>query len=126
MRVNIARRLAAREAPGLIEELEKIEAIARQATGDLRLLLFQIHPQLLESKGLAAALQDLGQKTSQVHDKRVSIQVESQVLTRLDMDQQVSIFDLVERALREACKKEELENVRVRLESGSQGQAILK
>jgi signal transduction histidine kinase len=126
MRVSIARRLAARDTNSILDELAKIEAVARQATGELRQLLFRIHPQVLESQGLAAALQELGEKTRQVHNQRVQFQVEPEIQTRLDMNEQMAIFNLVDQVLREVGKKEELENIRVHLVAGSRGQAILE
>jgi signal transduction histidine kinase len=126
MRVNIARRLVARESPNLAEELEKIEAIARQATGELRQLLFQIHPQVLESQGLAPAMQALAEKYSQAHGKTVRVQVEPEAITALEMSRQAAIFDLIDQVLRAACRKEEVESIQVRLLSDGIGQAVLE
>ena len=126
MRVNIARRLAARESQHVVAELAKIESIARQATSELRHVLFQLNPQVLESQGLAPALQALGDKFSQAHGQRVVVQVEPEIVTRLEMGKQTAIFDLVDQALRATCRKEELENIWVRLQSDSQGRALLE
>lgn len=104
MRVNYARTLLQKSPVRVSEELEKIEALARSTTKEIRQMLFTLRPLILETQGLKAALETLVQK---LHDTAPELNVHLQLdenAEKLDKDSQGMIFYVVEEAVGNARK----------------------
>ena len=69
MRLNYARRLLERDEPTALDELQKVEDLARSTTKELRHMLFTIRPLILESQGLVPALFQLAAKIKDTNSK---------------------------------------------------------
>jgi len=104
MRINYARTLLQKSPTRVADELEKIEALARGTTKEIRQMLFTLRPLILETQGLRAALETLVQK---LHDTDPTLKVHLELdenAERLDKDAQGMIFYVVEEAVGNARK----------------------
>jgi signal transduction histidine kinase len=115
MRVNFARRLLDKDRKAAVEELGKVEDLARQTTKDVRHMLFTLRPLILESQGLVAALQQLGQKVGDTHRQKVILEAEPDVADELELPRQAVIFYIAEEAINNARKHARAEHIWVRL-----------
>ncbi|MBN2303613.1 MAG: GAF domain-containing protein [Anaerolineae bacterium] len=115
MRVNFIRRLVERQPPQAIEELWKVEELARRTTKEIRHMLFTLRPLVLENQGLVAALEQLAEKMLDTHGQKVTIRAKKDVEEYLDTNAQGVIFYIVEEATNNARKHAEAEEILVRL-----------
>ncbi|MFN2194870.1 MAG: GAF domain-containing sensor histidine kinase [Anaerolineales bacterium] len=115
MRVNFARRLLSRDQNAATEELVKIEDLARRTTKEIRHMLFTLRPLVLESKGLVAALEAMGEKMQDTYNQNVIIDADPQVIERIETGKQSVIFYIAEEAVNNARKHAEAAHVWVRL-----------
>jgi signal transduction histidine kinase len=126
MRANFARRLIDRDAPKAAEELFKIEEMARKTTKEIRHMLFTLRPLVLESQGLAAALESMAEKMRDTFNQKVIIQVDAEMVSQIDIGKQGVIFYLAEEAVTNARKHAEAENIWVRLKNIGDDLAMLE
>ncbi len=115
MRVNFARRLMERDLETAQKELVKIEELARRTTKEIRHMLFTLRPLVLESKGLAAALQSMADKMRETYDQNVLIEVQPEAVENLEMGKQAVVFYIAEEAVNNARKHAEAAHIWVRL-----------
>lgn len=126
MRINIARRLSANPSQALVAELDKVEELARKTTKEMRYLLFSLHPSVLETQDLTAALTDLVQKMSESFNQEVSLSIEPEIIPTLDKNSQVLIFDICVEAVNNARKHADAEHIWVRLRRFTENTALLE
>src|SRR5690606_37300330 len=62
MRINFIRSLLMRDPKQAVQELEKVEELAKGAVRDIRGMLFTLRPRVLETQGLAAAIETVGNR----------------------------------------------------------------
>ncbi|RPH63268.1 MAG: GAF domain-containing protein [Chloroflexi bacterium] len=115
MRVNLARRMIERDPKMAMDELEKIEDLARRTTKEIRHMLFTLRPLVLESQGLTAALQAMADKMKETFGQQVVIQVEESLASQLEMGKSGVIFYIAEEAVNNARKHAQAPHVWVRL-----------
>ncbi|MEP7290601.1 MAG: GAF domain-containing sensor histidine kinase [Chloroflexota bacterium] len=104
MRLSYITKLYKKSPEQVPDEIKKVEELARQTTGEIRHMLFTLRPLVLESRGLSAALNQLAEKTYEMHKQAVAVRVEQGVEERLDSQQQGVIFDIVDEAINNARK----------------------
>jgi signal transduction histidine kinase len=116
MRVNLARRMVER---GLtqesMDELTKIEDLARRTSKEIRHMLFTLRPLVLESQGLTAALQAMADKMKETFEQNVIIQVDENLASQLEMGKTGVIFYIAEEAVNNARKHAQAAHIWVRL-----------
>lgn len=115
MRANFIRRLIERQPQQAIEELWKVEDLARRTTKEIRHMLFTLRPLVLENQGLIAALRQLAEKMQDTYNRTMLVQTSSTVETYLDTNAQGILFYIVEEAVNNAHKHAQPEQIRVRL-----------
>jgi signal transduction histidine kinase len=115
MRVNYIRRLIERQPQQAIEELWKVEELARRTTKEIRHMLFTLRPLVLESQGLAAALEQLAEKMRDTHGVEVALQTQPDVEMYLDTHAQGVLFYIIEEAVNNARKHAQAQQITVRL-----------
>jgi signal transduction histidine kinase len=121
MRVNYARRLLQRQPEVTGTELFEIEELARRATKEMRHMLFTLRPLVLETNGINAALQQLSEKTRDLFNQEIILEVDPQAAARLDITRQGVLFNLVEEAVGNARKHAKAPHVWVRLRREADG-----
>lgn len=115
MRANYIRRLIERQPQQAIEELWKVEDLARRTTKEIRHMLFTLRPLVLENQGLIAALRQLAEKMQDTYNRTVELQASSTVETYLDTNAQGVLFYIIDEAVNNAYKHAQSEHIWVRL-----------
>jgi signal transduction histidine kinase len=115
MRVNLSRKMLERDTAMAAEELVKIEDLARRTTKEIRHMLFTLRPLVLESQGLTAALEQMGEKMKETFGQDVVIQVDEKLADEIEMGKKGIIFYLAEEAVNNARKHAESPQIYVRL-----------
>ena len=126
MRVNFARRLMEKDPKLAVEELYKIEELARRATKEIRHMLFTLRPLVLESQGLIAALKAMADKMKDTYDQQTIIQVNPEIVDALEPAKQAVVFYLVEEAVNNARKHANAKHIWVSLRMIREGLSLLE
>jgi signal transduction histidine kinase len=109
VRLNLAKTLAAKEAPAVADLIEGIKGETQEALENLRDLARGIYPPLLADKGLAAALE------SQARKVPVPVTVEPNGIGRYSQEAEAAAYFCVLEALQNAAKYAEASSATVRL-----------
>lgn len=115
MRVSFIRRLLETKPEQAADELWKVEELARRAAADIRHMLFTLRPLVLESQGLAAALEQLADKMLETHNQKVTVEAEPNSEQALDKHAQGVIFYVVEEAVTNARKHAQADVIAIRM-----------
>lgn len=124
MRVSILRKTMQRAATtpaaqaalkNILDELERIEELARHTTKEIRHMLFTLRPLVLETEGLAMALTTMADKMRELYQQNVMIEADENVIQMLDIPRQQVVFNLVEEAVSNARKHAHAAEIRVTL-----------
>jgi signal transduction histidine kinase len=115
MRVSLVKRIMTKNTTAAIEELEKIEDLARRTTKEIRHMLFTLRPLVLESQGLSAALQSMADKIKETFGQDVIIQVDQKLTEQLEMGKSGVIFYIAEEAVNNARKHAQAPHIWVKL-----------
>jgi len=126
MRLNIMRRLMTKDVKAATEEIVKLEDLAHRTTKEIRHMLFTLRPLILESQGLAAAVQSMADKMLETYAQKVTHNIDERVTTQLEMGKQGVIFYIIEEALNNARKHASAENITVSLRQMDAGIALLE
>lgn len=114
MRVNFIRSLISRDPDQAIAELDKVERLARHTSQEIRGMLFTLRPLVLETEGLAAAIETVIERIHQAHQLPIRL-IGAEAADLLDEQAQSIVFSIVEEALSNARKYAEASRVEVRL-----------
>jgi signal transduction histidine kinase len=115
MRTNFARRLMERDLNAAAEELFKIEDLARRTTKEIRHMLFTLRPLVLESRGLAVALDSLSHNVKETFDQNVIVDADESIVPKMEMNKQAVVFAIAEEAVNNARKHAKADHIWVRL-----------
>ncbi|UYN91904.1 MAG: GAF domain-containing protein [Anaerolineales bacterium] len=115
MRINLARRLLAKDAAAASEELYKVEDLSRRTTKEMRFMLFTLRPQALEASGLCVALDDLAKHAEETYGYTVKVEADPEAEARMDRGKQGVVFSIASEALENAYRFAQASNVVVRL-----------
>lgn len=126
MRLNITRRMMTKDVKSASEEIVKLEELAHRTTREIRHMLFTLRPLILESQGLAAAVQAMADKMMETYTQKVVVNIDERVTTQLEMGKQGVIFYIIEEAINNARKHASAESITVRLRQMETGIALLE
>jgi signal transduction histidine kinase len=128
MRLSIARKMMERNPNDAVDELVKIEDLARRTTQEIRHMLFTLRPLVLENEGLIAALTTMADKMKDLYGQKVIVDADAAMVGELDMSRQTVIFYLSEEAVNNARKHAEAAEIWLRLKfvPNEQGMALLE
>ncbi|MBI5945048.1 MAG: GAF domain-containing sensor histidine kinase [Chloroflexi bacterium] len=126
MRLNITRRMMAKDIKTAGDELTKLEELAHRTTKEIRHMLFTLRPLILESQGLTAAVQAMADKMKETYSQKVVVSIEERVATQLEMGKQGVVFYIIEEAVNNARKHAAAETISVRLRQMEAGIALLE
>ncbi len=114
MRLNYTRLLMEREPEKVKEELEKLEALARRTTKEIRTMLFTYRPVILETQGLVAAVEHYLRQLE--GESGLVVHLEAADLNdRLNTEIEGVAFSIIEEAVNNARKYAQARNIWVRL-----------
>ena len=126
MRLNITRRMLTKDLKGATEEIVKLEELAHRTTKEIRHMLFTLRPLILESQGLAAAVQAMADKMMETYSQKVTLNIEERVTIQLEMGKQGVIFYIIEEAVNNARKHASAPVIAVGLRQVEPGIALLE
>jgi signal transduction histidine kinase len=126
MRINLTRRMIAKDSDAATDELVKLEELAHRTVTEIRHMLFTLRPLILESQGLTAALQSMADKMQETFNQKVTVSVEERVTSQLEMGKQGVIFYIVEEAVNNARKHAHATTISIRLKQMDPGVALLE
>lgn len=115
MRINVVRKMLELKTGDPEGELEKIEDLARRTTKEIRHMLFTLRPLALESAGLTAALEAMAEKMEQTYQQKVQVEVDENVINRLEIGKQTVVFFITEEAVNNARKHAQASLIMIRL-----------
>ncbi|MDP1545455.1 MAG: GAF domain-containing sensor histidine kinase [Anaerolineales bacterium] len=121
MRLNITRRMMTKDVNAASDELVKLEELAYRTTKEIRHMLFTLRPLILESQGLAAAVQAMADKMMETFSQRVAVEIDERATEQLEMGKQGVIFYIIEEAVNNARKHAAAEVINVRLKQMDTG-----
>jgi signal transduction histidine kinase len=113
MRLNFTKMLVTRDPERTIAELEKLEELARKTAREIRTMLFTLRPLVLETQGLAVALEQYADKLNEAEE--LSVHIDSDLLERLAPTTEGIAFSIIEEAVNNAKKHARANNIDVRL-----------
>jgi len=120
MRLNVARKLVEKRPEGAVEELYKLEDIARRTSKEMRHMLFELRPMALE-QGLGPGLEQLAIKMKDTYEQNVVIQVNPEANRLLDSQTAQTLFSVAQETVNNARKHAQAEaiNIRVAIEGNA-------
>ncbi len=108
-----------------LNDLARLETLAREAAQEIRHLLFILRPVILEEEGLAAALHDLAAKMHRLYRQQVILELSPEVLERVHPSVQTVLFYIAVEGLNNAAKHAQADTVWVRLRPDPQGERLI-
>lgn len=126
MRLNITKRILAKDVKAAADEITKLEDLAHRTTKEIRHMLFTLRPLILESQGLGAALQSMADKMQETYNQKVTVELDERVTSQLEMGKQGVIFYIIEEAVNNARKHAGAPVIAVRLRQVDVGIALLE
>lgn len=113
MRLAVIPMMLERSPSQIPAEIEEIREMALRATAEIRHVMFTLRPLSLETQGLAAALEQLAEKTLQTYKQKVRIFVHDQARFMLSEKSEGTLFYLIEEAVNNARKYAKASLIRV-------------
>ncbi len=98
-----------------MEELQKVEDMARNVTKDVRHMLFTLRPLALETQGLTPALKQLANKMKETYNQNVVIESAPEADSLFTPQAQGILFYIIEEAVNNARKHAQAPHIYVRL-----------
>ena len=117
MNVEFIKRLLERDPPRVIPELDKLGALAKRTTHEVRTMLFELRPLALETQGLDTTLR---QYLERFQGNGPEIIIEShEVSASLDTKSEGTLFNIIQESINNSLKYAKAEHIWVRLKQTS-------
>jgi signal transduction histidine kinase len=114
MNLRFLREVLARKPERAVEELDSIEKISTQALHQVRNMLFDLRPVLLETQGLFPALREYVNRQRESKDLAVHLESDLSEL-RLESKAEAAIFSIVQEAVGNVRKHAQAQNVWIKI-----------
>ena len=113
MNVEFIKRLLERDPPRVIPELDKLGALAKRTTHEVRTMLFELRPLALETQGLDVTLR---QYLERFQGNGPKIVMESnEISVSLDTKTEGTLFNIIQESINNSFKYAKAEHIWVRL-----------
>jgi signal transduction histidine kinase len=113
MNVEFIKRLLERDPPRVIPELDKLGALAKRTTHEVRTMLFELRPLALETQGLDTTLR---QYLERFQGSGPEIILESnEISASLDTKSEGTLFNIIQESINNALKYAKAEHIWIRL-----------
>lgn len=114
MRLNYVKSLLHRDPTRVKKELDDLEGLALRTTREIRTMLFTLRPQILETQGLKAAVEQYAAKVREDVNFRIHLEL-MDLGDALDINTQAVTFNIIEEAINNVKKHAQCQNVWIRL-----------
>jgi two-component system sensor histidine kinase DegS len=115
LRANLIRRTFERDGKISVEELHKLEDLARTTAKEIRQMLFTLRPLEQKPVGLDASLEGLADNLRKSAERNVEIVTDPEIVAQLEPMKQAVIFYVAEEAIEIAHRNGNTEPVLVRV-----------
>ncbi len=114
MRINFVRSLVTKDPRQSLQELEKVEELAKRTAKEIRGMLFTLRPLVLETQGLAAAIETVMGRIQETDGLNIRL-IGGEYGDLLSESAQSVVFSIIEEALGNARKYSNAKMVEVRM-----------
>lgn len=119
MNIEFIKRLLERDPQRVIEELDKLSILAKRTTYEVRTMLFELRPLVLETQGLRVTLEQYLERFQSNKDNNngTKILLETEDVDDLSLDTKTegTLFNIVQEAINNALKHAQAKHIWVRL-----------
>jgi signal transduction histidine kinase len=115
MRLQFIRKLLTRKPEMVDDELVEVGTLAEQAMRQLRTMLFELRPVILETQGLIPALEAYARRLTETEQFEVHLKAQDGV-PRLRKEAEAAIFAVVQEAIGNAKKYAQAKNIRIEIQ----------
>jgi len=113
MNVEFIKRLLDRDPARVLPELDKLGQLAKRTTHEIRTLLFELRPLVLETQGLGVTLQQYLERF-QGNGTQIILEAED-VSAQLDTKTEGTLFNIIQESINNALKHAKAEHIWVRI-----------
>lgn len=120
MNIEFIKRLLERDPRRVIEELDKLSALSKRTTYEVRTMLFELRPLVLETQGLRVTLEqylERFQNSENNNGTKIILETENVEDISLDTKTEGTLFNIIQEAINNALKHAQAKHIWVRLES---------
>jgi signal transduction histidine kinase len=121
MRLNYIRKLIEKKPETAVDELYKIEDLARKTTKEIRHMLFELRPMALE-QGLQEGLVQLAAKMQETYEQKVSLAFDTEADRLLDKRTVQTLFSIAAETVNNARKHAKADTILIQV--GLRGDAL--
>jgi len=116
MNVEFIKRLLERDPARVVEELDKLSSLAKRTTYEVRTMLFELRPLVLESQGLRATLEQyLERFKNGAKGPQIILEAADLNDVRLGSKAEGTLFNIIQEAINNALKHARAAHIWVRL-----------
>jgi signal transduction histidine kinase len=115
MNIEFIKRLLLNEPQQAMGELDSLEKLARKTAWDVRTMLFELRPIILETQGLVPTLEQYVERFPETETPRVHLDTGG-VQQRLDPKTETTVFTIMQEAVNNARKHAKAENIWLQLQ----------
>lgn len=113
MNVEFIKRLLERDPARVLPELERLGALAKHTTHEVRTMLFELRPLVLETQGLQTTLEQYLERF-QGNGTEIILEA-SDITASLDTKSEGTLFNIIQEAINNALKYAKAQHIWVRL-----------
>lgn len=113
MNVEFIKRLLERDPPRVLPELDKLGALAKRTTHEVRTMLFELRPLALETQGLDVTLAQYLERF-QGNGTEIILEAEN-VSAQLDTKTEGTLFNIIQESINNALKHAKARHIWVRI-----------
>lgn len=115
MNVDYIKKLQRLAPEKVDEELENLQRLANEAAYEVRTLLFGLHPTILETRGLTAALEVYAERFHDRSGMRLALDTPADLAPKLSREAEIAAFIIVQEAVNNAKRHAEASEVQIQL-----------
>jgi signal transduction histidine kinase/AmiR/NasT family two-component response regulator len=125
MNVEFIKKLRVKAPEQVDQELDHLQTMANEAAHDIRNLLFGLHPTILETQGLEAALHVYVERFSQRNSLDLRLDIPPDLRLQLTREAEIVAFIIIQEAVNNAKKHAEASQVVIKFRQNDKLVAII-
>jgi Signal transduction histidine kinase len=116
MNVEFIKRLLERDPQRVLEELDRLSALARRTTYEVRTMLFELRPLVLETQGLKVTLEQYLERFKESRGNvEIVLEADAVADVQLETKTEGTLFNIIQEAVNNALKHAKAKHIWVRL-----------